>query len=92
MYVLKRILWGLVGTRHARFWNFLRRPATVLAYLRNPNGAHYVGHNPAGALMVLALLFGAFIQASSGLFANDEIFNTGPLVGYVSKEASLALT
>jgi cytochrome b len=87
-----RILWGLVGTRHARFWNFLRGPNTVLAYLRDPNGAHYVGHNPAGAVMVVVLLAGAFVQGATGLFANDEIFNTGPLVGYVTKDVSLALT
>jgi cytochrome b len=42
--------------------------------------------------MVLVLLFGAFVQAATGLFANDEIFNTGPLVGYVGKDFSLALT
>jgi cytochrome b len=42
--------------------------------------------------MVLALLIGALVQGATGLFANDEIFNTGPLVGYVSNSVSLALT
>jgi cytochrome b len=54
--------------------------------------AHYIGHNPLGALMVLAFLVALGLQAATGLFGNDEIFNFGPLYGYVSKQASLALT
>ncbi len=90
-----RILWGLVGTRHALFWNFLRGPRETLAYvadLVNGREAHYPGHNPLGALMVLALLGGMLSQAAFGLFANDEIFNVGPLYGYVAKDVSLVLT
>ena len=90
-----RLVWGLVGTRHARFWNFLRGPKEVLLYARSllaAKGPHYAGHNPLGALMVLALLAGLGAQAALGLFANDEIFNVGPLYGYVSKDFSLELT
>jgi cytochrome b len=90
-----RILWGFVGARHALFRNFVRGPAAIIAYVRgffDPHGPHYVGHNPAGALMVLALLVAAAAQAALGLFANDEIFNTGPLYGYVTKDLSLLLT
>ena len=90
-----RVLWGFVGTRHALFRNFLRGPREVLAYARKlltHQGAHYPGHNPLGALMVLALLGGAAAQAALGLFANDEIYNVGPLYGLVSKDFSLVLT
>lgn len=90
-----RLVWGLVGTRHARFWNFLRGPKEVLLYARSllaAKGPHYAGHNPLGALMVLALLAGLGAQAALGLFANDEIFNVGPLYGYVTKDLSLQLT
>jgi len=90
-----RILWGFVGPHNARFANFLRGPGAILAYLRGltrPDGPHYVGHNPIGAIMVIFLLLGAFAQGAAGLFANDEIFNTGPLAGYVTKDLSLALT
>lgn len=90
-----RIAWGLLGTRHARFWNFVPGPVGVARYLagivrRRP--AHYAGHNPLGALMVLALLASLLVQAVAGLFANDEIINTGPLIGYVSEDFSLWLT
>jgi cytochrome b len=90
-----RILWGVVGTRHARFRNFVRGPAATGRYLLGlARGAErrYPGHNPLGALMVLALLLTLLVQALTGLFANDEIVNTGPLYGYVSNARSLWLT
>ena len=90
-----RIVWGLVGTRHARFWNFVRGPVKTWRYtldsLRHRE-AHTPGHNPLGALMVIALLGSLLVQSVFGLFTNDEIFNTGPLYGYVSDALSLKLT
>lgn len=90
-----RILWGIVGTRHARFWNFVRGPASTWRYARDwlrGREGHYAGHNPLGALMVIVLLITLLIQAGTGLFGNDEIFNVGPLYGYISNELSLQLT
>ena len=90
-----RILWGLFGTRHARFLNFLRGPFQTWRYARDlwRGRAHgHAGHNPLGALMVLVLLVALGAQAILGLFANDDIFNVGPLYGYVSKEVSLQFT
>lgn len=90
-----RILWGIFGTHHAQFSNFVRHPLESLRYassLVKNNARAYPGHNPLGALMVLLLLTVALIQAVTGLFANDEIFNAGPLYGYVSSELSLRLT
>ena len=54
-----RLLWGLVGTRYARFSSFLRAPRTAMAYLRSlaaGRPTHYVGHNPIGGWMVIALM------------------------------------
>ena len=90
-----RIVWGLVGTRHARFWNFVRGPVSTWRYaratLRNRE-QHTPGHNPLGALMVIALLASLLVQSVFGLFTNDEIFNVGPLYGYVSDALALKLT
>lgn len=90
-----RILWGFIGTRHARFSSFVRSPAATLRYVlglkRGEHGGH-AGHNPLGGLMVLALLLALLVQALSGLFSNDEIVNVGPLYGYVSNERSLWAT
>lgn len=82
-----RIGWGIVGPRHARFASFLRGPGAVRAYLRDlraGTGGPTAGHNPLGGLSVLAMLLALAVQATTGLFANDKIFNTGPLYGYVS--------
>ena len=59
-YVLVRIVWGVIGTRHARFTDFVRGPGAVLGYLRSlfsGKAKDYAGHNPAGGAMVIALLF-----------------------------------
>jgi cytochrome b len=90
-----RIVWGFIGTRHARFANFVKGPAAVVGYARaliRGVGTGVTGHNPLGALMVLALLAMLLAQAVTGLFANDEISNSGPLFGYVSVDRSNALT
>jgi len=54
-----RIVWGFVGPQHARFTDFVKSPVTVLAYLRGAtslNGRRYLGHNPAGGIMIVLLL------------------------------------
>jgi cytochrome b len=91
-----RLVWGFVGTRHARFAAFVRGPAAVFRYARNlftrqPDSAT-AGHNPLGGLMVLALLAMLLAQAITGLFANDQIMETGPLFGYVTAALSDRLT
>jgi cytochrome b len=89
--VLFRILWGFLGSHHARFANFVRGPSTVLAYARSllrPSHAQFVGHNPLGGWMVLLLLAALLVQASSGLFSNDDITTEGPLARLISKDLS----
>lgn len=57
--VVFRILWGLIGTQHARFSAFVHGPRTVVRYLGTllrGRPEHYTGHNPAGALAIVALL------------------------------------
>lgn len=85
--LLFRIVWGFVGGHWSRFSNFLYGPSAVLAYLRgNARPEHRVGHNPLGMLSVFALLMVLLLQVSTGLFADDEIAFTGPLVSLVSSD------
>ncbi len=90
-----RLVWGVVGGRWSRFASFLYSPATVLRYLRGQTGAQEhldVGHNPLGSLSVWALLGLTLLQLGTGLVADDEIANVGPLNRFVSTDAGLAAT
>ncbi|HWI12299.1 MAG TPA: cytochrome b/b6 domain-containing protein [Burkholderiaceae bacterium] len=90
-----RILWGLVGGHWSRFANFIYAPSAIARYLRGASLAHEhheVGHNPLGALSVFGLLGLLVLQVGTGLFADDEIASSGPLVKFVSGPTSLALT
>jgi cytochrome b len=85
--VLFRLLWGFAGSRYALFSHFLRGPGDVLAYIGG-RLRHVGGHNPLGALSVLALLLLLLAQASGGLFANDGSFTEGPLAKLISGDLS----
>ncbi len=76
--VVSRIIWGFIGSRHARFADFLVGPTAVLAYLRR-QGAASAGHNPLGGWSVLLLLSLLLLQAGSGLFNTDDVLFSGPL-------------
>jgi cytochrome b len=76
-----RILWGVIGTRHARFSDFVTTPKTVRAYLRSMltgRPKHYIGHNPAGGMMIIGLLVVLLLTAVSGM-ATLATEGLGPL-------------
>lgn len=90
-----RLLWGVVGGRWSRFAAFVRGPGALLRYLRGqgrPDEHFEVGHNPLGALSVLALLGLLALQVATGLVADDEIATTGPLNRFVASATGLAAT
>ena len=88
--VVFRLLWGVMGSTYARFTQFFPTPARLKAFQRG--GWRGVGHNPLGALSVLALLGLLAFQVMSGLFSNDDISFVGPLFELVGKELSNRLT
>jgi cytochrome b len=83
--VLSRIIWGFVGSRHARFTDFLVGPARVMEYLKGLPAAS-AGHNPLGGWSVLLLLTLLLLQSVSGLFNSDDVLFSGPLYYWGSGE------
>lgn len=88
--VLVRLVWGIVGTRHARFASFVRGPAAVLGYLRgllSGKAERHLGHNPAGAAMIVALLISLAGTAGTGMALLALEKGEGPLAGIIAVEA-----
>jgi cytochrome b len=70
--VLARFVWGFIGTKHARFGDFLYKPSEIFRYLKRlftSKPIHYLGHNPAGGLMVLVMLIAVLATTFAGLKA-----------------------
>jgi cytochrome b len=81
-----RVIWGFIGSRYARFGSFMTSPATAIQYLKGlfaKKPQHYIGHNPAGGWMVIAMLLCLSIVSVSGLkvYAIEE--GLGPLAADV---------
>lgn len=71
-----RVAWGLVGTRYARFSSFVRGPAAIASYVRGlirGRPEHHVGHNPAGALAIIALLGLTLVVTAAGWATYNEV-------------------
>ena len=87
--VVFRVLWGLFGGSTARFSSFVAAPGRAFAYgldtLRGRAG-HFLGHNPLGGWMVVALLALLALQATSGLYSadDDRLIIEGPLAKTVA--------
>jgi len=82
-----RIAWGFVGTKYARFSNFVRSPAATGQYMGDlmaSRAKRYLGHNPAGGAMIVALLFSLAGTVSSGLMLYAIEEGEGPLAGWVA--------
>jgi cytochrome b len=75
--VAARILWGLVGSRNARFSTFVRSPAEVVRFVAATarfSAPRYLGHNPAGAVMILALLAAIAVIATTGYMMTTNAY------------------
>ncbi len=85
--VFFRIMWGLVGSEHARFSDFVFRLRVVLDYLRDLitfRAKRYIGHGPAGGSMVIVLLIGLLLTSVSGLALYGAEEYAGPLAGLMA--------
>jgi cytochrome b len=89
-----RLIWGLIGTRHARFTDFVRSPGSILGYLsdlRRGDARRYLGHNPAGGAMIVLLLAALVVTAGSGVLLNTDRFWGNDMVQGIHEVAANAL-
>jgi cytochrome b len=93
--LLFRIGWGFIGSDSARFAQFVRGPRASFAYLRSVfkrQPKAYLGHNPLGGWMIMALLLVLLVQVITGLLGNDDSDYSAPLSHWVSHDTSSFIT
>lgn len=89
--VVLRVLWGFVGPRHARFNDFVRGPKEVFEHLREVmrfKARRYLGHDPAGGIMIVALLACLSITVLSGMLVYGAKDKAGPFAGFANHAAA----
>jgi cytochrome b len=93
--VLVRIVWGFVGSQHARFVDFIFSPKAAVVYLRDlilGSARRYLGHSPAGAAMIFLLFISLTAVTWSGLMVYAYEKQAGPLAGFVAQSKAVPPT
>ncbi|MDH5445095.1 MAG: cytochrome b/b6 domain-containing protein [Gammaproteobacteria bacterium] len=84
-----RVVWGFVGTHYARFSEFVYRPTVVMQFVKDTlalKAKRYIGHNPAGGAMIIALMVSLVITGFTGLLVYAAAEHAGPLVGWFTSK------
>lgn len=82
-----RLIWGIIGTRHARFSDFVYSPGKIIQHLKDTallKAPRYLGHNPAGGAMIIALLLSLVLTTITGIALLGAEEHTGPLANLMS--------
>jgi len=93
--VVLRLVWGVVGPRHARFADFVAGPRTVWAYLRQLiafRAPRHLGHSPAGGAMAVALWLGLLVVVWSGMEFYAIRDGRGPLAALDTGAAAASVS
>ena len=89
-----RLLWGVLGPRHARFAGFLRGPRAVIGYAQavlRGRAPRHVGHNPLGGWMIVALLLALLVVGLTGWLMTTDAFFGSELVEEVHEAMATGL-
>jgi len=89
--ILIRILWGFIGSHHARFRDFIYSPHDIKHFLKNTlqlKARRYLGHNPAGGAMILLMMISLLITTLSGLIVYGAEEQAGPLASLFAQSHS----
>lgn len=90
--LLLRIIWGLVGTRHARFSDFIYSPKTIKEFIKGTvsfRAKRYLGHNPAGGAMILLMIISLLVTTLTGIAVYGLEEQAGPLASWFTQKESL---
>ncbi len=90
--LLIRIIWGVIGTRYARFSDFIYRPITIKQFLKDTvkfKARRYLGHNPAGGAMVMLLMLSLLLATFTGLLIYGAEEHAGPLASWFGNTHSI---
>jgi cytochrome b len=92
--VVAGIIWGFIGSSHARFSDFIYTPATTLRYVRDMvlfRGERHLGHSPGGGYMVILLLVCLVATVVTGLVVYGGEQQAGPIAGMFTEETAEAV-
>lgn len=85
--LILRLVWGFIGSRHARFADFVRPPGAAVAYVKASllgEARRYLGHNPAGGLMIVVMMLSLMITSVTGIATLGTEESAGPLAALMS--------
>ncbi|MCW8910865.1 MAG: cytochrome b/b6 domain-containing protein [Gammaproteobacteria bacterium] len=86
--ILLRIIWGIIGTRHARFSDFIYSKETIKQFIKETlsfRAKRYIGHNPAGGAMILLMIISLLITTITGIAVYGAEEQLGPLASLFSQ-------